>query len=115
MLVCLDQEYAQACIQLGQREHGFGRSGTRRRVPRLVAQEELIDSPKDALDLASPARLASDREHQGDVQIGGNLLEVVRGEVAAVVGVERVRDAAHRPVRIPLAPDRLPQRERGLN
>ncbi len=46
------------------------------------------------------------------MQVGGDLGEVVAGEVAAVVGVEHVGDAVHRPPGIGLAPDRLAQRQR---
>src|SRR5947209_10031222 len=80
-----------------------------------MAQEQLIDGLEDPLDFASPAWLANDREHQCHVQVSSYLLEVLRGEVAAVVGIERLGDAAHGPVRVTLAPDRLAQRERRLN
>lgn len=41
------------------------------------------------------------------MQIRGDLLEVVAGEVAAVVDLEYVGDATDRPLRIRLAPNRL--------
>src|SRR5438094_10084847 len=80
-----------------------------------MAQEELVDRLEDAFNFAAPARLAGDREHQKHVQVSGYLLEMMRGEVAAMVGIERFGDATHRPVRVTLAPDRLPQGERRLN
>jgi hypothetical protein len=43
-----------------------------------------------------------------DAQRGCHLLEVGAGEIAAVVDIELVRDAAYRPSRIVLTPNRLP-------
>jgi len=77
VMVRLDQESAHARIQLGQREHWFGRCRARRRVPRLMAQEELIDGPEDALDLPSAAWLARNRKDDRHVQVSCDLLKVV--------------------------------------
>src|SRR3954454_18457155 len=40
---------------------------------------------------------------------------MMRGKVAAIVGIEHIGDAADAPSRILLAPDRLAQRERRLD
>lgn len=48
------------------------------------------------------------------MQVGGDLLEVTAGEVRSVVGIGQLRDAADRPRRAVLTPDRLPQGERRL-
>ena len=48
------------------------------------------------------------------MQAGRYLFEMVAREVAAVIDVKHARDAAYGPGRIGLAPDRLAQREAGL-
>jgi hypothetical protein len=48
---------------------------------------------------------------QPDVQVGADLFDVAAGEVAAVVDVQRVGEAVHRPCRVGFAPDRLAQRK----
>jgi hypothetical protein len=47
--------------------------------------------------------------------VSRDLLEVMRSELAAMVRVERVRNATHRPVRVAFVPDRLPQCQRRLD
>ena len=49
------------------------------------------------------------------MEVDGGAGEVVADEVAAVVDVEHVRQAAHRPRRVGLVPDRLPQRQRSVH
>jgi hypothetical protein len=44
---------------------------------------------------------------QADLEVGADLLEMLGGEVASVVGVECLWDAAQMPAGIRLAPDRL--------
>lgn len=46
-----------------------------------------------------------------DAQLNGSAFKMMAGEVGAVVDVENVGNAAHRPRGIGLAPDRLPERE----
>jgi hypothetical protein len=48
---------------------------------------------------------------QPHLDVGGDLFEVGRGEVAAVIGVEHFGDAEDRPVRVGPPPDRLPERQ----
>src|SRR5699024_12595186 len=47
--------------------------------------------------------------------VDGGVGELVTGEVAAVVDVEHVGQAAHRPGRVGLVPDRLAQRQGGVH
>src|SRR5664279_3416704 len=47
-------------------------------------------------------------------EIGKHLRDVGAGEIAAVIAVQDRREAAHRSGWVALAPDRLPQRQRGL-
>jgi hypothetical protein len=50
--------------------------------------------------------------HEADVEVGGDLGDVVAGEVAAVIDVQDLGQAVHRPRGIGLSPDRLAQRQR---
>ena len=49
------------------------------------------------------------------MQIGTHLLQMVGGEIAAVVSVNRRRDTADMPLRQRLAPDRLAQHQGRLD
>jgi hypothetical protein len=60
LVIRLDEEGAQACIQLWQREHRLRWSRTRRCVAWLAAKKELVDGLEEPLDLAAAPRLASD-------------------------------------------------------
>ncbi|MET3808154.1 hypothetical protein ABIB25_005183 [Nakamurella sp. UYEF19] len=49
-----------------------------------------------------------------DLEVGADLGDVVAGEVGSMVAVQGGGKPAHRPRRVCFAPDRLPQRQRGL-
>jgi hypothetical protein len=68
----------------------------------------------DPLDLPAAARFTGQGEERADPQVGHHLFQVPGGEVRAMVDVEGGRDPAHVPVRMFLAPDRLPECQRGV-
>ena len=80
-----------------------------------MACMELGQRAEKTLDLAAPAWPPHGGKNELDLQMGGHLLDVLRGEIAAVVGVENLRDAADGPVRPALVPNRLPEREGRLD
>ena len=73
-----------------------------------------IDGAEEPLDLAAPLGPSDGREDEPQVQLDGGAFEVVAGEVGAVIDVQHVGDPAHRPCRVGLSPNRLPQRESGV-
>ena len=77
LLIGFHQERPQTNIKFGQAEHGSGWRRASSRVPRLMAEEELVRGFEDALDSAASARFARDREDQSDVKFGRDLLQVV--------------------------------------
>ncbi len=113
LLVVVHDEALQAPVQLGDGEHRFRDRRAGRGVAGERAEEELIDRLEEALDAAAAAWLPLGRKVQHDVQVGGDLLEVARGEVAAVVGIELLRDAADVPGRVSFVPDSLMQGDAG--
>ena len=76
-----------------------------------ICQELGVDGAEEPLDLPAALRASDGGVDQPDVQIYGGGGELVADEVAAVVDVEHVGDAAHRPGEVGLVPDRLPQRQ----
>ena len=77
LLIDFHQKRPQTNIEFGQAEHGSGWRRASRRVPRLMAEEELVRGFEDALDFAASARFARDREDQRHVKFGRDLLHVV--------------------------------------
>lgn len=61
---------------------------------------------------APASRLTGDGEDQPDLQVRAYLFQMLRGEVAPIVGVQDIGDATHDPAWVFFPPDRLPQRER---
>jgi hypothetical protein len=90
----------------GESSHALGREAGQR------GKQLARDGPEEALQLAAPLRHARGGVHKLDAQVDACLVEVVAGEVRPVVAVEDVGDPAHRPRRVALAPDRLPERQR---
>src|SRR6478609_9427491 len=89
VVVVLDQEAIEPLVQLRQRQGWLGRRrGARWRVAGHHTKEELVHRGEEALDAAPSARLARPREDQDHPEVGGDLFEVTRGEVGAVIGVE---------------------------
>ena len=76
-----------------------------------LAEEHLVDCPKEALDPATALGFAGSREYKADLEIDGNLLYVLRGEIGTVVGIKNFWNAADVPMRVPLPPYTLSQRE----
>ena len=114
-VVDLPDEEADRLVQLGQGEPGLPGPvrGAARRVPGQRGQAHLVDGAENPLHLAPAARLAGQGEVGPNPQVGHHLGQVGGGEVRAVVDVERAGDAAHVPAGPGLAPDRLPERQRG--
>jgi hypothetical protein len=52
-------------------------------------------------------RLARRREHEPDLQVCCDLLQMLRPKVRSVVGIQNVWNTADLPVRITLSPDAL--------
>jgi hypothetical protein len=74
-----------------------------------IAEEHLVDGPKEPLDTAAPLRLTWYREHQPHLEIRCYLLQVLGGKVGTVVCVEDVGHAADLPVRMPFTSYPQPQ------
>jgi len=67
------------------------------------------DGAEEPLPLAAPTRLAGRGMDELDLQVGANLGHVGAGEVGAMIAVQGGWYPAHRPIRVGLAPNRLPQ------
>ena len=76
-----------------------------------VTHEHVVHRAKEPLDPAPSARLTWCSEDELDLQVGRNLLHVLRSEVRTVVRIEHAWDATNWPVWILLAPDALPKRQ----
>jgi len=103
---------AEGGVRLGEREPGRRDWVAVDELPGQLGQQLGGDAAEEPLDLAAALRPGDGGVHQLDVQVGGDRCEVVAGEVAAVVGVQHVGQAVHRPVGVGLAPDGLAQRQR---
>jgi len=99
-------------VELRQREPRRSHRLPVDQLPGQVGKQLGGEGAEEPLVLAAALRAGDRGVHELEVQIGGDLDEVVAGEVAAVVGVQDVGQAMHRPTRVGLAPDRLPQRQR---
>jgi hypothetical protein len=78
-----------------------------------IAEEHLVDGPKEPLDTAAALRLTWYGENQPHFEIRRYLLQVLGGKVGSVVCVKDVGYAADLPVRMPFTPYPLPQSKRG--
>src|SRR5215467_8313283 len=81
-------------------------------IARQTAQQHLVDGTKEALNTAAPPWHPSFGEHQLHFESGTHLLQMVGGEITAMVRVKRRRNATDIPPRDGLAPDRLAQHRR---
>jgi hypothetical protein len=72
-----------------------------------------VDRREEPLDPPSASGLARPREDELHLEVGGDLLQMLRGEVLPVIGVESARDATDVPAWITLAPDRQAEGQRG--
>jgi hypothetical protein len=107
-VVGVDDEFADRGVEFGQwqRRCGHGLAvGSVRDVAGQGGEEFGGEGAEEALDLAAALRHAGGGVHQPDPGVGAHLLEMGGGEVGAVVAVEHVRQPAHRPPRVGLAPD----------
>ena len=112
-VIDVEEERAELRLERRHRQRwGASHPAAHWRVALQLAQEHLVHRAEEAFDPPTPSRLAWDGEDQSDVQIRAHLFQVSRPEVAPVVGVEDIGDAAHTPARIVLAPHRLAKRER---
>lgn len=84
-------------------------------VPGDVRQEHVVDGAEEPFDLAATAGAARPRMDQADLERDARLLDVLGHEVAAVIDVELLGYTADGPVRIDLAPDRLPKGQGGVD
>jgi hypothetical protein len=84
-------------------------------IARKPAEKHLRQRFKEALNFPPAARLADRGENKPDFQVGRHLLQMLRGEIAAMIGVEHLGDAADMPAGLGLAPDRLAKRQGRLN
>ena len=91
----------------------------RRRCARAEAWEagekDLGQRSEEPLNLCHGRAACQSRENQSDLEVSRHLLEVLGGEIAAVVGIENLGDAADMPARLRLPPDRLAEGQRSLN
>ena len=99
----------KAAIEFGEGQFGFAANTALVDVARQVAEEHLIDGLEEALDAAAAARMPRRGKDQAQLDVGGDLLEVDRGEVAAVVRVEHLGNAEDDPLGVRFPPDRLTQ------
>lgn len=109
-MIDFKQKLTVSFLKLGQRE--ARRSAFVADVAIQIAEKHLVDGSEETLDAATPLRLARDGEHQADLEIRGHLLQVLGGEVGAVVGVKDSGHTADVPVRMVLPPNALMEGKR---
>ncbi|AOF95319.1 hypothetical protein BSY17_4168 (plasmid) [Sphingobium sp. RAC03] len=105
--VCADRS-----VQFGKRQARGRYRFAVTKIARQFRQQFGVDGAEQPLDLAAPLWTRDGRVDQADTQIGRSLFEMKAGEVRSVIDVQDVGNAAYRPGRIGLAPNRLSQRER---
>ena len=102
----------EAAVKVCEGQSGFAENTTLTDVARQIAQEHLIDGFKETLDAPAPAWMPRRGKDEAQLDVGGDLLEVDRGEVAAVIRVEHVGDPKNDPMDVSFPPDRLAQCQR---
>ena len=107
--VVLAQEFTKAAVEFGEGQRGFADNTTLTDVPRQIAKEHLVDGLEEAFDPAAPARMSRRGKDETQLDVGGNLLEMDRGKIAAVVCVEYFRNPEDDPLFVSFPPDRLTQ------
>jgi hypothetical protein len=103
---------ADGGVQLGQGQPRRRGGLAAHEVAGQLGQQLGVQRAEQPLHLAPALGAPDGRVDKLDAQIGGHLAEVGAGEVAVVVDVQHVGDAADRPGRGGLTPDRLAQRQR---
>ena len=81
----LAQKFAESVVEIGERQAGVPRTAPCVDVARQRAEEHLIDGGEEALDAAASARVSRRGKDQSHLDVDGDLFEVRRGEIAAVV------------------------------
>jgi hypothetical protein len=70
---------------------------------------------EEPLNTATPSGYSRCREDELNLQIRADLVQVLRGKIAAIIGIEDLWNTANVPARIFLTPNGLAQRQRGVN
>ena len=109
----LAQKVAEAALQIRDRQFRPAANGARPDVAGKRAEEHLINRLEEPFDSPAAARLAGRRKDQPHLDVGGDLFEVNRGEVAAIIRVENFGDAEDDPMGVRLPPNSLAESECG--
>ena len=84
------------------------------RCPGNSGRSSVVQRSEQALNLAPPLRSGDRRIDDAKLQTGRDLIEVLAREIAAVIDIKHVGDAADGPSWIAFAPDCLSQRKAGI-
>src|SRR5699024_10453727 len=114
-LVVLADELPDGPVETRKVQHRHGMWVSRGEAPGQGREQFGVDGVEEPLDLSSSLWAGDRGVDDTDLQRDRGVLEVMAGEVAAVVDVEDVWDAAHRPGGVALRPDGLAQRQRGVH
>ena len=115
LIVGADQEGADRCVEFGERQPGRARRSAVDEMTGQLGQQLCVQRAEQTLDLAAALWASDAGENQLETQVRRDVLEVGACEVAAVVDMKDVRQATKGPVGVRLAPDCLPQPQRGLH
>jgi len=110
-LVVTGQPGRERGVQGGQGQPGRGCGFAADEVAGQQREQLGGDGPEESFDLPAALRASHRAVDKTDVQVGADLVQVVAGEVAAVVGVQDLGQTAHDPPRVGLRADGLPQRQ----
>lgn len=83
-------------------------------MPGEGAEQFGVDGAVEPLDLPAALGSGDNRVDDPDLQCDGGAFQMVADEVGGVVDVPDVGDAAHRPGRVGISPDHLPQCQCGV-
>jgi hypothetical protein len=114
-VVDIHDPVADRVIELMQRQRRRGGWLAGDEVTWEVRKQLAGQRAEEPLDLAASLRPSAGAVDQPDVQVDAHLLDVLADEVAAVIAIEDVRQAVHRPSSVGLAADRLSQRQRRVH
>lgn len=76
-----------------------------------LTEKHLVHRGEEPFDAATTSGLDWNGEGQSNFEIRADLLQMTRGEIAPVIGVEHFWDTTNTPARILFAPDGLTQRQ----
>ncbi len=114
LVVLVQQPGAEARLEDGKREGRRHHPAVVRRVAGELTEEQLLDGAEEPLDRSLTTRLAGQGKDELDLQVGGHLLDVPGGEIAAVIGVERCGNATNWRAWVAGPPDRFAEGERRM-